>query len=96
MASRIKIKVVDNENNFKLRLPAIPFWLITSLSSLVLRFKPIIINNVANLDEEGKFFLEQMDRKVIKELINELKRNGRFDLVDVSTGNGTMVKISIL
>lgn len=96
MASKIKIKVIHNESNFKLRLPGIPFWLIIVLCSIALKFKDVAIRNMNNLDEDSKFFLNQLDSKVIRDLIRELRLHGKFDLVDVSTGDGTMVKISIL
>lgn len=98
MASKIKIriKVIDDENNFRLWLPAIPFWLITSLTSLALKFKPMILENINNLGDDGRMFLEQLDSRMIKEFIREFKRYGKFNLVDISTGNGTEVKISII
>lgn len=95
MASKIKIRVVDKKSNFKLWLPAIPFWLIASLSSLGLKFKHIIIKDIDHSDEDIKLFSELLDSGVIKDLINELKANGKFDLIDLSTGDGTMVKISV-
>lgn len=98
MASKIKIniKVMDDEKNFRLWLPAIPFWLITSLSSLALKFKPMILRKIPDLNEEAKVFLNQLDSKMIKELIRELRKYGKFHLVDISTGDGTEVKISIV
>lgn len=96
MASKIKIKVIDKESNFRLWLPAIPFWLITFLSSLALKFKPIILKNADDLDEDSKMLFEVLDSNIIKQFIYELKANGKFDLVDISAGDGTTVKISIL
>lgn len=93
---KIKIKVVDENKKFRLWLPAIPFWLITSLSSLALRFKPMILRNTHDIDEDSRLLLEALDSGMIKELINELRANGRFHLVDLSTGDGTEVKISIV
>ncbi len=96
MASRIKIKVVDTKSDFRLRLPSIPFWLIIFLSSIALKFKNVALRNINDLDDNAKFFLKQLDNRMIKDLIYELKSHGKFDLVDLSTGDGTMVKISIL
>jgi hypothetical protein len=95
MASKIKIRVVDKKSNFKLWLPAIPFWLIVSLSSLTLKFKHIIIKDTDHSDKDIKLILELLDSGIIKDLINELKGNGKFDLIDLFTGDGTMVKISV-
>lgn len=96
LASRIKIRVIDEKSNFRLWLPTIPFWLITSFSSLALKFKPTMIRKIGDSDEDTKVFLEALDSRMIKELIHELKANGKFDLVDLSTGDGTIVKISVL
>lgn len=96
LASKIKIRVVDEKNNFRLRLPSIPFWLITSSLSLALRFKPVIMRNINDSDEDTKALLEILDSGMIKDLIHELKANGKFDLVDLSTGDGTIVRVSIL
>ncbi|WMM24698.1 hypothetical protein RBU61_17490 [Tissierella sp. MB52-C2] len=96
MAPKIKIRVVDKKSNFKLWLPAIPFWLIVSLSSLALKFKDVIVKNIDGSDEGIKLVLELLDSEIIKDLINELKGNGKFDLIDLFTGDGTMVKISVI
>ncbi|CAK7048373.1 hypothetical protein CIW83_00085 [Tissierella sp. P1] len=96
MTSRIKIKVVDMKSNFRLRLPSIPFWFITVLFSIALKFKDRAIINMDDLDNDAKFFLEQLDYRMLKDLIYELKSQSSFDLVDISTGDGTMVKISII
>lgn len=123
MASKIKISVVDKESNFRLWLPPIPFWLITSLTSIALRFAPRIIKDTGDEDnshwvgrvvsslpitskEPGEInskissSLNEIDNKMIKrlikEIIYELRRHGKFDLVDISTDDGTKVKISII
>jgi hypothetical protein len=95
-ASKIKITVVDKNNNYNLRLPAIPLWLLSFLGSIGMRFKSIALKNSDNLDQYSKKFLEELNSKDVKKLIKELKRYGPFDLIDVSTGDGTIVKISIL
>ncbi|WP_313755912.1 hypothetical protein [Tissierella sp.] len=95
LASKIKIKIVDKNSNFKLWIPSIPFWLITFLSHITLKFKNIAIRDVDYPDDDIKFFLKQLDNKMIKNVIYELKSYGKFDLVDISTGDGTIVKISI-
>lgn len=96
MATRIKIKVIDKKNNLYLKLPGIPLWLISSLSNLALMCKPIALKYADDLDEELKKILQEIDHNTIRELIDTLKMNGQFDLVDISTGDGTEVKISIL
>lgn len=49
-----------------------------------------------DLDEEAKAILKELDYKSIKEVFDVLKSNGQFDMVDISSGDGTEVKISIL
>ena len=95
-ASKIKIIVIDKKSNYNLRLPAIPFWLISFLGSTGMKFKSIALKNSDSLDEYSKRFLEELDSRDIRDLIKELKKHGPFDLIDVSTGDGTIVKISIL
>ena len=96
MATRLKIKVIDKEKNLDLRLPSIPFWLITSLCSLAFTFKPFLLKYADDLDEEAKAILKELDYKSIKEVFDVLKSNCQFDMVDISSGDGTEVKISIL
>ena len=57
--------------------------------------KPIILK-YAELDENIKNIIQKIDRSMIDELLRELKSIGPLDLVDVSTGDGTKVKISTL
>lgn len=96
MANRIKIKVIDNKSNFRLRLPSIPFWIIITLVNFAFLFKPVFLKYAGDLDEDAKFILKELDSKSVNELFNTLRSCGRFDLVDISTGDGTEVKISIL
>lgn len=92
-SSKIKIIIKDKDTN--LRLPAMPFWLISSLISFALMFRPLIIKS-DSVDERTKFIFKNLEKKMIKEIINELKLYGPFDLVDISKGTQTKVKISIL
>lgn len=96
MARRIKIKVIDKDKDLNLRLPSIPFWLITSMCSLAFTFKPFLLKYVDDLDEEARAVLKELDYKSIKEVFDILRSNGQFDLVDISSGDGTEVKVSIL
>lgn len=48
------------------------------------------------MDEDLKEALNLIDKRDIKLLINELKKYGPFDLVNISEGNRTRVRISIL
>ncbi|NLY86160.1 MAG: hypothetical protein GX077_07400 [Tissierellia bacterium] len=96
MATRIKIKVIDKNNNLNIRLPGIPFWLISSLCNFAFLLKSIILKHADDLDEETRAILNELDYKSIKEIFDVLRSYEQFDLVDISSGDGTEVKISIL
>lgn len=93
-ARKIKISIVDEGKH--INIPGIPFWLINFLVDLGLGLGSIAIKFAKDIDEDAKKILNAIDRKDIKLLIRELKNNGPFDLVKVSEGHGTKVKISIL
>lgn len=40
--------------------------------------------------------IDSIDSKMIREILDELKSIGPFELIDVSTGDGTEVKIYTL
>ena len=94
-ASKIKIIVIDPKNNFRLRLPAINLGFLSFIASSALLFKPFILKN-AEFDDESINVIDAIDRDMIKEILDELKSFGPFDLVDISTGDGTQIKISTL
>lgn len=99
MASKIKIKVFESESNKKINLPAIPFWLLSIMTSIGLGTKRFWLN-AENISKEQVDFFENLDnkevKKFIKEIRKELKSHKKFDLVDIKTGSGTSIKISIL
>nr|WP_300005521.1 hypothetical protein [Tissierella sp.] len=92
-SSKIKIIIKDKDTN--LRLPAMPFWFISSLISFALMFKPLIVKS-DSVDERTRFIFENLEKEMIREIINELKLYGPFELVEISKGTQTKVKISIL
>lgn len=55
----------------------------------------MILNN-NKLDDEAISAIDVIDKQMIKEIMKELRSHGPFDLVDVSSGDGTRVKVSIL
>lgn len=93
-ATKLKISIVD-EGRY-INIPGIPFWLISFLVNLGLGIGSIALKFVKDMDEDTIRILDSIDRKDIKLLIKELKSYGPFDLVNVSEGNGTKVRISIL
>ncbi len=93
-ASKIKIMVIDEEQN--IRLPAIPFWLLDLFISLGLGLGSIALKFVNDIDEETKSILESINSEDLRKIFNELKKYGPFDMVDIEDGDNTIVKISIL
>ena len=92
-ARKIKVIVIDPKSDKKIRIPAMHFGFISFIVSLALLFKPLVLRN-SKLDDDTINIINAID--MIKEIINEFKSFGPFDLVDISTGDGTKVKISIL
>lgn len=93
-ASKIKIMVIDEEQN--IRLPAIPFWLLDLFISLGLGLGSIALKFVNDIDEETKSILESINSKDLRKIFNELKKYGPFDMVDIEDGDSTKIKISVL
>lgn len=93
-ASKIKIMVIDEEQN--IRLPAIPFWLLDLFISLGLGLGSIALKFVNDIDEETKSILESINSEDLRKIFNELKKYGPFDMVDIEDGDSTKIKISVL
>ena len=48
------------------------------------------------MDEETKKILEIVDSKDLKNIINQLKNHGPFDMVDIEESDNTTVQIKVL
>ncbi|MDR7869808.1 MAG: hypothetical protein RIN55_03050 [Tissierellaceae bacterium] len=94
-ASKIKIVVIDPESDLNLHLPAVRFGFLSFMASSALLFKPFMLRN-NELNDNAFNVINKFDKEMIKEIIRELKSIGPLDLVDISTGNGTQIKISTL
>ncbi len=94
-ASKIKIKIIDENDDKKIRLPSIPFWLISSLGKLGLLLAPIAAKYSQGMDENSKMALDLLKDVDIQELIYALRVHGPFDFVDVCSDKD-VVKISVL
>jgi hypothetical protein len=94
-ASKLKIIVVDKKENQSIRIPAIPFWLLSFLGSMGLGIGSIALRFSKNLDEYPKEALKAINSKDLRKILKEIKKYGPFDLVDVDDGDGTIVKISV-
>ncbi len=94
-ANRIKILIIDGDDGTKIRLPAIPFWLVTSLGRFVMLLTPLAAKYSNHMDQHSKTALELINKIDIKELINAIRAYGSFDFVDVCSDKD-IVKISVL
>ena len=95
-ASKLKITIIDRDEEKNIRIPAIPFWLINSFISLGLGLGSIAARFVDDIDEETKKILEIVDSKDLKNIINELRKHGPFDMVDIEEGDNTKIQIRVL
>lgn len=93
-ARKIKIFVHIGNENKRIKLPGIPFWLLNFLIKLFSLFTPIIIKHSQD-DKDLEELINILKTIDISELFKLLKQCGSFDLVDISTGND-IVKISII
>lgn len=94
MGRKLKISIIDEGNH--IRIPGIPFWLINFLVDIGFGIGSIALKFGKDLDEDAVRILDSIDRKDIKSILDELKRYGPFDLVNVKGGDKTSVRISIL
>lgn len=94
-ARKIKIKIIDGDDDKKINLPGIPFWLISSFSRLGMLIAPIAIKHSSEMDENSKMALDLLKDVDIKEFISALRAHGPFDFVDICSEKD-IVKISVL
>ncbi len=95
-ASKLKILIIDKGEGKTIRIPAIPFWLITSLGNMGLKIGKFAAKRSDTIDDETKEYLNVLDDIDLREIFEELKSHGPFELVNVEEEDGDMVKISIL
>lgn len=94
-ARKIKINIIDGDEDKKIRLPGIPFWLISSFSRLGMLIAPMAIKRGGEMDENAKMALDLLKDVDIKEFISALRAHGPFDFVDVCNDKD-VVKITVL
>ena len=96
MAKKIKIQIKSPEDNMNIKLPC-PFWLIKFLS-----YSGVNIVSIAKRYSSNKYLdkitKEHMDLLKIFtiESLKELKDCDSFDLVDIASEDGEIVKISVM
>lgn len=84
-AKFLKIKVIDGEKGKKINIPPIPLGLVSGLTSFGL-----LLGSKFSDDED----LKSINRKDLKKLLDELKKQPPFKLVDVlDESDGTVVEI---
>lgn len=93
-ARKIKIHIVDKDTN--IRIPGIPFWLINSMISLGFGLGNLVSRFSKDIDEDLKAILDNINSRDVKRIINELKKHGPYDLVDIEDGEDTKVLIKII
>lgn len=93
-AHKIKIYVIDEDTNIK--IPGIPFWLINSMISLGFGLGSIASRFSESIDEDLKMVLDNINSRDVKKIINELKKHGSYNLVDIEDGENTKVLIKVL
>lgn len=94
---KIKVFIYDSEDDRTIKLPAIPFGLITSLSSFALWISSIALKNSKELDNDSKKAIEVLKDVDVKEVLNALRNCPPCELVNVYDGeDGDEVIISIL
>lgn len=95
-SSKLKITIIDSDEGKSIRLPGIPFWIITSLGNTGLKIAKFVALKSKTIDDETKQYLRILDDFDIREIFYELKNQPPFDLVNIEEKDGDMVKISIL
>lgn len=95
-ASKIKIIIMNENEGKNIRIPSIPFWLINSFISLGLGLGSIAAKFVDSIDEEVREILEVVNSKDLKDLIQELRKYGPFDMINIEEGNNTKIQIRVL
>lgn len=94
-ANKIKILIIDGDDNKKINLPGIPFWLATFLGKLGILIAPLAIKRSQHIDQDAKIALEAIKNIDIKEFIDAIRECGPFDIIDVCDDKD-VVKISVL
>lgn len=97
-SSRIKVSIYDKEDDKTIKVPAIPFWLVTSLGNLGLKISSFALkNNKKILDEDSKKALVALRYLDLKDIFEVLKNHPPCDIVNISEGdNGDEIIVSIL
>lgn len=96
-SSKIKVSIFDKEDDRKIKIPAIPFWLITSLGNLGLKVSSFALKNNRELDENSRKALEVLQDIDLKDIFEVLRNHPPCDIVNISDGNdGDEIIVSIL
>jgi hypothetical protein len=92
-AKKLKIQIVKDKKH--INIPAMPFWLINFIISIVFGLAKITLRFLDEKDQEFNI-LNHINSNDIKSLIRELKKYEPFDLVNIENSDKTKVKISTL
>ena len=94
--SKLKITIYSKNDNKTIKIPSIPFWMITSLGNVGLNIAKFIATRSNTIDLETKKYLSILDDFDLKEIFTELRNYEPFDLVNIEEKDGDMVRISVL
>ncbi|WP_069650977.1 hypothetical protein [Caloranaerobacter ferrireducens] len=92
-ASKIKITIID-ESEHKIKIPAIPFWMIELLINIGLKLITITSKYSKHLDDDTLKHIKVLKDIDLNEIFKVLRMHEPFNLVDVEDEkSGTKVKI---
>lgn len=95
-ASKIKITIID-ESEHKIKIPAIPFWMIELLINIGLKLTTIASKYSKRLDDDTLRHIEALKDIDLNEIFKVLRMHEPFDLIDIKDEkNGSKVKITTL
>ncbi len=94
--SKLKITILDKEEGKSIRIPGIPFWIITSLGNVGLSIAKFAARRSNTINDETIKYLNVLDDLDIREIFNVFRNCEPFDIVNIIEEDGDEIKISIL
>ncbi|KPU26569.1 hypothetical protein TR13x_09490 [Caloranaerobacter sp. TR13] len=95
-ASKIKITIID-ESEHKIKIPAIPFWMIELLVNIGLKLITITSKYSKHLDDDTLKHIKALKDIDLNEIFKVLRMHEPFNLVDVEDEkSGSKIKIITL
>jgi len=96
-SSKIRITISDKKEGKTIKIPAIPYWLVTSLGNLGLKLSSFALRNNNSEHNDSIKYLESIQELDLTEIFNILKVSGPCDIVHITDGeDGSEVRITTL